>query len=477
MQAMRQKKEVVCEKQEVASPYFSYTDEGAKEKENNKNMRVMGEKGGSENGRREGRSKRKSSTQSQPPPPPITVSPYFSHTEEGTKEQKNNKKKRAMGEKGGDGNGREGRSKNSSRPPSPPIIVSPYFSTLVVNSPKREKVDELGAPITRGLKIQNRLPMDIDDLLSQFVYCSKKVGCSEAGKGIGKRKMETGDVAEDEGSPEDFNLLQLTSAHINSGSLLKNVSPHCERTKESNKTVACNKKKTKGRSGNVGITTSKRASDALVRVVSPYCEKEENGDGIITLPKRASDAPLRIISPSFSRNDEDGGSKKGVKNSSSITYLAAPTSQSRPSPLSAHVETINTKRRKIKSSTLTKKQKTVDAYRKRASDNNWVPPPSPHSLMQEKYYDDPWKVLVICICLNQTTGAQKKRAQMLQRFSSEYLYMEWNYVTELHGIGKYAADAYAIFCTGRWMDVHPNDHMLNKYWDFLWESHLRNLSI
>ncbi|KAL9689474.1 hypothetical protein QQ045_009860 [Rhodiola kirilowii] len=29
------------------------------------------------------------------------------------------------------------------------------------------------------------------------------------------------------------------------------------------------------------------------------------------------------------------------------------------------------------------------------------------------------------------------------------------------------ADAYAKFCTGKWEQVIPTDHMLNKYWDIL----------
>ncbi|GAU43405.1 hypothetical protein TSUD_135190 [Trifolium subterraneum] len=56
---------------------------------------------------------------------------------------------------------------------------------------------------------------------------------------------------------------------------------------------------------------------------------------------------------------------------------------------------------------------------------------------------------------------------MLQRLSREYLADTWTYVTDLHGVGQYAADAYAIFCTGKWDEVEPDDHMLNKYWDFL----------
>lgn len=34
-------------------------------------------------------------------------------------------------------------------------------------------------------------------------------------------------------------------------------------------------------------------------------------------------------------------------------------------------------------------------------------------------------------------------------------------------LARYAADAYAIFCTGKWDRVRPTDHMLNYYWEFL----------
>lgn len=32
---------------------------------------------------------------------------------------------------------------------------------------------------------------------------------------------------------------------------------------------------------------------------------------------------------------------------------------------------------------------------------------------------------------------------------------------------RFAADAYAIFCEGRWREVNPEDHMLRKYWEWL----------
>ncbi|KAL3641469.1 hypothetical protein CASFOL_016437 [Castilleja foliolosa] len=152
---------------------------------------------------------------------------------------------------------------------------------------------------------------------------------------------------------------------------------------------------------------------------------------------------------------------------------------------------------------LTSFKKKDEAYKRKSRDNNWIPPRSPFNLLQEDHAFDPWRVLVICMLLNQTTGRQvgrvlsnffqlcpnanaalevateeieevirtlglhKKRALGIQRFSQEYLNESWSHVTELSGVGKYAADAYAIFCTGKWDRVRPVDHMLVKYWEFI----------
>ncbi|KAA8526114.1 hypothetical protein F0562_007786 [Nyssa sinensis] len=148
-------------------------------------------------------------------------------------------------------------------------------------------------------------------------------------------------------------------------------------------------------------------------------------------------------------------------------------------------------------------QKQDEAYRRRTADNTWTPPRSPFSLLQEDHAHDPWRVLVICMLLNRTTGLQagrvlpelftlcpnakiatevateeiekvirslglhRKRAAMLQHLSQDYLGEGWTHVTQLHAVGRYGADAYAIFCTGKWDLVRPNDQMLNKYWEFL----------
>ncbi|PON79501.1 DNA-3-methyladenine glycosylase I [Parasponia andersonii] len=152
---------------------------------------------------------------------------------------------------------------------------------------------------------------------------------------------------------------------------------------------------------------------------------------------------------------------------------------------------------------LSASQKLDEAYERKSCDNTWKPPRSQLGLLQEDHLHDPWRVLLICMLLNRTTGLQaqkiiselftlcpnakaatevaseeiekiiqplglqRKRAVMIQRFSQEYLEESWTHVTQLHGIGKYAADAYAIFCTGKWDRVKPTDHMLNYYWGFL----------
>jgi len=40
-------------------------------------------------------------------------------------------------------------------------------------------------------------------------------------------------------------------------------------------------------------------------------------------------------------------------------------------------------------------------------------------------------------------------------------------MSHFKGIGKYANDAYRIFCCGEWQGVQPNDHALNKYHEWL----------
>lgn len=135
----------------------------------------------------------------------------------------------------------------------------------------------------------------------------------------------------------------------------------------------------------------------------------------------------------------------------------------------------------------------------------WKPPKSPHGLIQEDLWPDEWRILISCLLLNLTTrkqvdgvifelferyptptsllnadstelqtlikplGMWRKRTQTLLRFTREYLAGEWDQVIDLFGCGKYANDAWRIFCVGDWQDVEPNDHALNMYHEWLRE--------
>lgn len=119
-------------------------------------------------------------------------------------------------------------------------------------------------------------------------------------------------------------------------------------------------------------------------------------------------------------------------------------------------------------------------------------------LIQELYKHDPWKMLVCCIFLNQTTRTQvdqirdeffnrypaaetaaradekemadvirclgfyNKRAKTIIRFSKQWLTKKWSRVDELHGIGRYAYDSWKIFQEGR-LDISVEDKKLKIY--------------
>ncbi|XP_055985261.1 methyl-CpG-binding domain protein 4 [Sorex fumeus] len=144
---------------------------------------------------------------------------------------------------------------------------------------------------------------------------------------------------------------------------------------------------------------------------------------------------------------------------------------------------------------------------RRKAFKKWTPPRSPFNLVQETLFHDPWKLLIATIFLNRTAGRMAipvlweflekypsaevaraadwrevsellrplglydLRAKTIIKFSDEYLTKQWRYPIELHGIGKYGNDSYRIFCVNEWKQVHPQDHKLNKYHDWLWENH------
>jgi len=131
---------------------------------------------------------------------------------------------------------------------------------------------------------------------------------------------------------------------------------------------------------------------------------------------------------------------------------------------------------------------------------------SPYNLLQEIYREDPWKVMVCCILLNQTTrkqvdkvryelferwpdplsmsqaeietladlirplGFYKRRARTLTRFSKEWNEKRWQSPIELYGIGEYGQDSWKIFIDNQMVE-EPADHVLKDY--IKWKKSLR----
>jgi methyl-CpG-binding domain protein 4 len=77
----------------------------------------------------------------------------------------------------------------------------------------------------------------------------------------------------------------------------------------------------------------------------------------------------------------------------------------------------------------------------------------------------------------QPLGLSRRRSVSLVRMSNDYLLKEWKDQPDvLYGIGKYASDAYLIFCMGQWRDVEPKDGALVNYHNFLKEKYSSDIS-
>lgn len=123
---------------------------------------------------------------------------------------------------------------------------------------------------------------------------------------------------------------------------------------------------------------------------------------------------------------------------------------------------------------------------------------SPLNLLQEIYREDPWKMLICCIFLNQTSrkqvdqirenfflkypdpktaiaaddtemaemikilGFKNVRTKRIKRFSEQFITKSWLNPIELHGIGQYAQDSWDIFQKYDF-SVNPTDGVLKKY--------------
>jgi len=158
-----------------------------------------------------------------------------------------------------------------------------------------------------------------------------------------------------------------------------------------------------------------------------------------------------------------------------------------------------------------------------ASKTRWSPPESPYDLIQETYHEDPWKLLVATMFISKpsdespddvwgdpppvlesrrarpllekffgrwpTAKAARnadradvrelieplrlgdETAQLIVRFSDEYVNSKYKLPTELSGVGRLGNDSYRIFVQGQWKQVRPKDHMLSIYHNWLYQNY------
>ncbi|KAL6569217.1 hypothetical protein OROHE_003498 [Orobanche hederae] len=315
-------------------------------------------------------------------------------------------------------------------------------------------------------KIEN---LSLDDFLSQFAYTGGKCYRSSTVRRSLYQEMEAGGDGKIE---EDTMKIVKVDFVSRESSLLckyddlgcKNVirtNNVCENVKKEERIVMENGETACNRKAMTRTKPSCKGDRKEVRVVSPYFANSEAEEKVRI--------KLWQIESKKTRVDENAVSLGRSNNNSNV--------QSRKPKRKG--------KGKARTPVLTAAQKRDEAYERKTPANNWTPPRSPFNLLQLTWCTEAGRVLsnFFQLCPNAKTamevameeieevirslGLYKKRALGIQRFSEEYLNESWTHVTELNGIGKYAADAYAIFCTGKWERVRPIDHMLVKYWDFL----------
>ncbi|KAL0288823.1 UNVERIFIED_CONTAM: Methyl-CpG-binding domain protein 4-like protein [Sesamum calycinum] len=334
----------------------------------------------------------------------------------------------------------------------------------------------------------------IDDLFSRFAYTGGKCYESSAKFGIHQSSFqkETGrkdKMAEDNMKMTEDELVAEKNVLLCTVDVVGSQNNSHENLKKEKKIVTGNGEILPQKKMSIRTKGCKGARKKVC-VVSPYFACPDAEDKVTPKEGKTESKKLQVskISPYFCSTQQE------EENENTVSFGG---------PTKSKVQTRKTKRKKARTPVLTAAQKRDEAYERKTPDNTWKPPRSPFNLLQEDHAFDPWRVLVICMLLNQTTGLQagrvlsnffqlcpnaktamevasedieevirslglhKKRAVGIQRFSEEYLSESWTHVTDLTGVGKYAADAYAIFCTGKWERVRPVDHMLVKYWEFL----------
>lgn len=217
--------------------------------------------------------------------------------------------------------------------------------------------------------------VSIDDILARFVYTGGKSlntpaipKKTEINGGKGKMEIAKEDDLVGDNAPL-FTADAVGSPHIS-----------CKNVKTGNTSVI----------GNVEVAT--KGVGKKVIVVSPYFVNADTQVKLMTKQVKTESKKLNVrkVSPYFcsTGQEEEGGRRVALSGSANSKTERSKARARAPAPI------------------FTTAQKRGEAYLRKTPDNIWSPPRSPFNLLQEDHAFDPWRVLVICMLLNQTTGLQ-----------------------------------------------------------------------
>lgn len=162
--------------------------------------------------------------------------------------------------------------------------------------------------------------------------------------------------------------------------------------------------------GKASRSVQKSGTDRRVRIVSRYFQNSEKNlevDREVSPCLRSSKSNQQteqMVSRFFQKSAKQQAVNSQQEATEQLNQRAKSVKRVRK-PVNERKDRDKTSSAKPRT-TLSAAELFLEAYRRKSSDDTWKPPPSGIRLLQQDHAYDPWRVLVICMLLNRTTGQQ-----------------------------------------------------------------------
>ncbi|KAG6588518.1 Methyl-CpG-binding domain protein 4-like protein, partial [Cucurbita argyrosperma subsp. sororia] len=247
--------------------------------------------------------------------------------------------------------------------------------------------------------VRNSMPVQLDErVVSRHFQESKS---TQQGERIVSRYFQHSEIEQaSHNEDEDVNATDQPIKRSGVGEYRKrrrkDVAPSSDNSKAYQRSIRKSSRSVK-----------KSGTDKRVRIVSRYFQNsEKNPEVEIEVSPSLQNSKTnqqgeRVVSRFFQKSEE----QEVVNNQQEVTQ--------QPSQCAKSVKRIRkpAKERKVRDkvsarprTTLSADELFLEAYRRKSPDDTWKPPPSGIRLLQQDHAYDPWRVLVICMLLNRTTG-------------------------------------------------------------------------